>query len=112
SLPASAHACGINFAVDVEVPVQGSNNTFALGRAATCSPYRGRAQIGADTLTLRRVESEPSEPEAGRIQVYASRLAAGASQLMFADGSVPGVVDEDHRVHNFVVRAYYVARDS
>jgi type IV pilus assembly protein PilW len=111
-LPPLAHMCGINYAVDVALPVQGSNNTFALGRAAKCSAYQGRAQVGADTLTLRRVETEASPPEAGRIQVYASRLAAGANQLMFADGQVPGSLDNDHRVQNFLVRAYYVARDS
>src|SRR5262249_46811528 len=51
-LPKSAHVCGINFAVDVAVPVQGSNNTFALGRGATCGAYQGHPQGGADTLTL------------------------------------------------------------
>lgn len=108
----SAHACGINFAIDVAVPVQGSNNTFALGRGATCGAYQAHAQVGADTLTLRRVETEASSAEAGRIQLYASRLAAGANQLMFVDGQAPGTVDDDHHVHNFIVRTYYVARDS
>jgi type IV pilus assembly protein PilW len=111
-LPSSAQMCGINYAVDVALPVQGSNNAFALGRGAKCAAYQGRPQIGADTLTLRRVETEAGPPEAGRIQVYASRLAAGANQLMFIDGLVPGTVDKDHRVQNFLVRAYYVARDS
>jgi len=94
------------------MPVQGANNAFALGRGAKCSAYQSHPQVGADTLTLRRVETEASPPEAGRIQLYASRLAAGANQLMFADGQVPGSLDKDHRVHNFLVRAYYVARDS
>jgi hypothetical protein len=31
---------------------------------------------------------------------------------MMADGVAPGPVDENHRVHNLVVRAYYIARDS
>jgi hypothetical protein len=31
---------------------------------------------------------------------------------MFADGNAPGPVDANHRVHDFVVRSYYVARDS
>ena len=112
ALPATAHACGINFAVDVTAPVQGSNNTFALGRGATCTAYQAHPQIRSDTLTLRRVETAAANPDAGRIQVYASRLAGGASHLMFADGKAPGVIDADHRIHNFVVRAYYVSRDS
>src|SRR5690349_18472227 len=57
-LPASAQACGINYAVDVTLPVQGANNAFALGRAAKCGAYQGHPQVGADTLTLRRVETE------------------------------------------------------
>ena len=56
-LPAGAHGCGVNFAVDVSMPVQASNNVFALGRSpgASCGPYQARAQARADTLTLRRV---------------------------------------------------------
>lgn len=112
ALPAGARSCGVNFAVDVMLPVQGSTARPAFGRDATCAAYRGRAQPGADGLTLRRVETEASAPEAGRIQVYASRLVSRTNQLMFADGQAPGAVDVDHRVHNFVVRSYYVARDS
>jgi type IV pilus assembly protein PilW len=111
-LPTSAHVCGINYAVDVALAVQGSNNAFALGRGATCGAYQSHPQTGADTLTLRRVETEASAADAGRIQVYASRLDAGAGQLMFLDGQAPGSVDDDHHVQNFLVRAYYVARDS
>jgi hypothetical protein len=31
---------------------------------------------------------------------------------MFTDGNAPGALDANHRIHDFVVRAYYVARDS
>jgi type IV pilus assembly protein PilW len=112
SLPPGAHACGVNFAVDVTSPVQGSNDVFALGRSATCKPYQARSRAGSDTLTLRRVATQPSDPEAGRIQIYASRLTSRTSQLMFADGNAPGVIDAGHRVHDMLVRTYYVARDS
>jgi type IV pilus assembly protein PilW len=112
ALPPGAHACGVNFGVDVSLPVQGSNDVFALGRGATCTPYRNHAQTGADTLTLRRVETQPTRAEAGRMQIYASRLASRTDQLMFADGIAPGPLDANHRIHNLVVRTYYVARDS
>jgi type IV pilus assembly protein PilW len=113
-LPAGAHACGVNFVVDVSMPLQGSNDVFALGRgrAAGCDAYQGRPQPGADTLTIRRVATQVSVLEAGRVQVYASRLTSRTSQLMFADGDAPGIVDDDHRVQNLVVRSYYIARDS
>jgi len=112
-LPPGAHACGVNFAVDVSTPVQGSNNVFDMGRARTgCNPYSSGAQAGADTLTIRRAETEPSAPESSRLQIYASRFTSRTAQLLFVDGNAPGVVDTDHRIHNFVVRTYYIARDS
>ena len=113
-LPSGAHSCGVNFAVDVSTTVQGSNNRFALGRApvAACNPYQGRAAIGADTLTLRRVETQASSAEANRLQIYASRNTSRSAQYLFSDGKAPGPVDESHEVHNLVVRSYYIARDS
>jgi type IV pilus assembly protein PilW len=113
-LPAGAHTCGVNFAVDLSTSVQGSNGAFAFGRspAGPCNPYQGRAQLGADTLTMRRVQTQSSPAEGGRLQVYASRHTSRSSQWLFADGTPPGPVDDDHRVHNVVVRGYYIARDS
>jgi type IV pilus assembly protein PilW len=110
---AGAHACGANFALDMYTPVQGSNNGFALGRtpAASCEPYGAGAVAGTDTLVLRRVAVRDSAPEAGRLQMYASRLAS-RDHFLFFDGDAPGPVDGDHRVLDLVVRAYYVARDS
>src|SRR5689334_15760987 len=47
-LPPSAQACGINYAVDVALPVQGANNVFALGRGAKCVAYQSHPQLAAD----------------------------------------------------------------
>ncbi len=112
-LPAGAHVCGVNFAVDVMMPVEGSNNAFALGRGRTgCNAYQGRARAGADSLTIRRVETQPAAAESGRMQMYAARFTSLSVQLMFADGNAPGPLDANHRIHNLVVRSYYVAQDS
>lgn len=114
AIPASAHACGVNFAVDVAMPVQGSNDVFELGPGITssCAPT-GEAEPGTDTLTIRRAATEPSAaPAAGRLQIYGSRLRSRTSQLLFADGIAPGALDDDHRIHDLVVRAYYVSRNS
>jgi hypothetical protein len=94
--------------------LQASNNAFLLGpsRTSSCDPYQRRAQLGTDTLTIRRVETRSSLPEANRLQVYASRNSSLSEQLLFADGTAPGALDDDHRVQNLVVRTYYVARDS
>jgi type IV pilus assembly protein PilW len=113
-LPPGAHSCGVNFAVDVSMPVQGSNNAFAMGRPPVpgCDAYQGRPQIGADTLTTRRVSTQTSIAEANRLQLFASRDTSRSAQFMFADGNAPGPIDDDHQVHDLVVRTYYVARDS
>lgn len=113
-LPPGAHACGVNFAVDVSMPLQGSNNAFALGRSSTssCNAYQGRAQVGADTLTARRVTTQTAIAEANRLQIYAVRDTSRSAQFMFVDGNAPGPIDDHHRVHDLVVRTYYIARDS
>jgi type IV pilus assembly protein PilW len=114
TLPASAQACGTNFAVDVLRPVQGSNDGFALGPGATsaCDPYGAGAVAAADTLTLRRVSTQTSAARAGRLQVFASRLASRTAQQMFFDGVAPATVDDDNRIQDLVVRSYYLSRDS
>lgn len=113
-LPPGAHVCGVNFAVDVLMPVQGSNNEFLLGRdaASGCDAYGGRPLPPADTLTIRRAGTQPAEPQANRLQLYARRLKSHTSHLLFADGVAPGPRDEHNEVHDLIVRTYYVARDS
>jgi type IV pilus assembly protein PilW len=114
-LAASAHACGINFAVDVLRPVQGSNDEFALGPNATaaCNPFGAGVVPDTDTLTLRRASTESVDAaEDGRLQIYASRLRSRTAQLLFADGVEPGIIDDDNVIHDLLVRAYYVSQDS
>jgi type IV pilus assembly protein PilW len=113
-LPPGAHVCGVNFALDVSMPVQGSNGSFALGRdaQAACRPYQSGAAGGADTLTVRRADLREAAPEANRLQIFASRFTALTAQQLFFDGRAPGPIDENHRVHDFLVRSYYVARDA
>jgi type IV pilus assembly protein PilW len=113
-LDASAQACGTNFAIDVLVPVQGSNDAFDLGPAATaaCAPFGAGAADGSDTLTLRRASTEPVDLQAGRLQIFASRLNSQKSQALFLDGVAPAAIDDDNRVHDLLVRTYYVSSDS
>ena len=114
NLPGGAHDCGTNFAIDVLTPVQGSNDSFALGPSAgaSCAPYGAGAVNGADTLTIRRVETVTAAPEADRLQLYASRLRSRSAQQLFVDGNAPGPVDADNEIHNLVVRAYYLSQDA
>ena len=114
-LPAGAHDCGINFAVDLELPVQGSNNSFAPGSGArACAPTAsaGSAHPESDTLTVRHASLKSVPPHAGRLQLYVRRLAASGFQDLFFDGHAPGPVDQDNEVRDLEVRTYYIANNS
>jgi type IV pilus assembly protein PilW len=114
-LPAGAHDCGVNFAVDLEFPVQGSNNSFAIGvDARDCAPTAsaGGARPGADTLTVRHASTAVSRPLAGRMQLYSRRLEAHGPVELFADGRAPGPMDSEAEVRDLEVRSYYIANDS
>jgi type IV pilus assembly protein PilW len=114
-LPAGAHDCGVNFAVDLLQPVQGSDNHFALGRdAGDCEPAAsaGRASETADTLTVRRGSLAVATPRAGRVQLYSAALSSVSPLRLFADGNPPGPVDADHEIRDLEVRSYYIATDS
>ncbi|MBV6417095.1 MAG: hypothetical protein CMLOHMNK_01732 [Steroidobacteraceae bacterium] len=114
NLPGGAHDCGTNFAVDLLTPVQGSNEAFLLGpgAGAACAPYGAGAVATADTLTIRRADTRIAAPEAGRLQIYASRLRSRSTQQLFVDGNAPGPVDADNEIHDLVVRAYYLSQDA
>lgn len=114
-LSADAHDCGVNFAVDLEWPVQGTNNRYGLGTAAPdCAPTAsaGGARAGADTLTVRFAARAISPPLAGRLQLYSRRLQSHAALELFADGRAPGPTDDDAEIRDLEVRSYYVANDS
>ncbi|MBK6597343.1 MAG: PilW family protein [Proteobacteria bacterium] len=113
-LAASAQSCGVNFAVDVLTPIQGSNDGLVDGMPFTCalSAAAGGIAPNTDTLTIRHAGFEPVAPRDGRVQLYASRLTSRTAQRLFADGQAPGVVNADNQIRDLVVRAYYVANNS
>lgn len=115
ALPASAHACGDNFAVDLAQPVGGDNNGFVLGRnrRSTCAPRDG-ARAGADTLTLRRANTDAAIADSGRLQLLVSRLDARQRWLLL-DGvlpAAPALQAGRVELHDLEVHSYYVANSS
>lgn len=114
-LPAGAHDCGTNFAVDVALPVQGNNNVYGAGvNARDCAPtaVAGGARLGADSLTVRHASRSLAVPLAGRLQLYSQRLLAHASLDLFADGHAPDVTNDDAQIRDLEVRSYYIANNS
>jgi type IV pilus assembly protein PilW len=115
ALPAGTHDCGINFALDLELPVQGSDNSFAPGAGARdCAPTAaaGGARAGSDTLTVRHASLKSVPPHAGRLQLFTRRLDAFGFLDLFFDGQAPGPRDADNEVRDLEVRTYYIANNS
>lgn len=114
-LPAGAHDCGSNFAVDLSWPVQGANNAFGTGiDARDCAPTAsaGGARAGADTLTLRHTSLATTAPRAGRLQLYARRIDSLGPVSLFADGHAPGPLDAHSEIRDLEVHTYYIAKNS
>lgn len=115
ALPAGAQVCGAGFATDLARPAQGSNNGYLLDASATdCAPTGSAdgALAGADTLTVRHASLEVATPRAGRVQLYARRLASQEPLELFADGRAPGPVDRDCEIRDLEIHLYYVANTS
>jgi len=89
--------CGPDWSIDLDRPLQ----AWSSGWPLTCAPYAGATPRGA-VLALRRVETRPAAPEAGRLQVQADFW--GGRLVADADPLPPG-----HEAHDLVARAYYVS---
>jgi prepilin-type N-terminal cleavage/methylation domain-containing protein len=112
-LPAGAHECGTNFAIDLSQPVQMSNNSYPeIADGCEPSAVAGGARAGSDTLTIRHASLETVEPRAGRLQVYSRRLESQGFVSLFADGNAPGPVDHHSEIRDLEVRTYYVSNNS
>lgn len=106
-LPAPA-LCGADWALDLGIPVTGSNNIYAL----PCPPDPGGiglAQPNSDTVTTRRTTVAASPLEAGRLQIQTTRIQG----QLFADGIVPPSFNPaESQTHNLLINTYYVAASS
>jgi len=102
-LPAPA-TCGADWALDLNRPLEGDNNVFAL----PCGPVGG-AQANSDTVTTRRATVAATPLQAGRLQIQSTRIQG----QLFADGAIPaGFTVADSETHDLLVNSYYVAASS
>ena len=113
-VPAGTHDCGANFAVDLTLPAQMTNNSYPVIAGNRCAPtaVAGGARAGSDTLTLRHASLETSAPRTGRLQVYSQRLEGDDHVTLFGDGVAPGPVDDHAEVRDLEVHTYYIANHS
>ncbi len=98
--------CGIGWALDLTLAVDGQNNNFGLPCAA--KGVDG-AQPNSDVLTIRRATVATQALEAGRLQIQTTRVQGE----LFADGVIPsGFNPLESETHNLLVNSYYVAARS
>ncbi len=116
SPPGGVATCGNNFAIDLMMTVQGSND--ANGPIDKCKPPTATGtNAGAyvdktDTLTIRRSATEDAEEaSASRVQLYINALKR-SNQYLFSSDAAPGPIDDSRVVRNLIVRTYYVAENS
>jgi prepilin-type N-terminal cleavage/methylation domain-containing protein len=112
----AAQSCGDNFAVDLAVPLQGSDNRYAMGpnAVAACDARSGGARTGTDTLTIRRAATPLTTASAGRLQLLIDRLDS-THRYLLADGVLPSgttLQPDLLELHDLQVRSYYIANDS
>jgi type IV pilus assembly protein PilW len=111
AIPAAALACGDDWALNIAMTVDGSDNDFTLPCAPTGT---GGAQEDSDVVTVRRATVLPVADQNGRLQVQTTRVAG----QLFIDGNptlcVPAGagLPVNCTTHNLLVNSYYVAANS
>lgn len=113
ALPPRIHDCGPDYALNLERPVEGTDNHYPAA-APGCAPTAaaGGASASADTLTVRHLSIETAAPHSGRLQAYSAARGFMMPVRLFADGHAPGTVDRDHEIRDVEVRRYYIANHS
>ena len=105
--------CGDDWAFDLALPIDGSDNAYNLACAAN-----GGSQGNSDVVTIRRASVQPVALEAGRLQVKSTRIQGE----LFEVGAVPPAFlpVTNHPItgapssatHNLMVNSYYVSPTS
>lgn len=101
--------CGANFARDLMLNLDGSNNAYRRNTAFTfgCAAYTGGAVASADTITIRRASANLATTTTGRLQICSTRIAGQLVTDSSACTAAPA-----GQVNDLIVHAYYVAQNS
>ncbi len=110
TLGSNASVCGVGWVLDLDNPVDGTNNGYGLA----CAEQAGStAQAQSDVLTVRRASVAPAAPTAGRLQIQSTRMQG----KIFVGATIPTGFDITGTppasvTHNLMVSSYYVADNS
>jgi len=113
--------CGERWALDMALPVDGNNNTYALACDPPTTPINIVAMADSDVLTVRRATVDPTTDPLpvssggqgglvdGKLYVQTTRTQGE----LFSNATIPAAYDPaESSTHEVIVNSYYVATDS
>lgn len=107
SLPLPVTDCGVDWVLNLALPIDGINNGYGLTCVAT-----GGSQVSSDVITVRRASVLPVDPTVvgvGRLMIQTTRIQGE----IFEGVAIPtGFSPADSATHNLIVTSYYVSPNS
>lgn len=99
--------CGINWTVDLDRAIDGTNNDYAWPACAA----GGGAQAGADSFVVRRVSEDPVVPAANTMHVQSARYE---DSQVFIGATIPAgyLPPPASQTHRLIVNGYYISAAS
>jgi type IV pilus assembly protein PilW len=105
------HRCGTNYARDLMLNLDGSNNAFKRNKTldfpSSCAPYGAGAVASADTLTVRRASTNDGTAGTGRLQICSNRMAAA-----LVTDSTGCTAAPSGKISDLITHTYYISQDS
>jgi type IV pilus assembly protein PilW len=97
----AALICGATHAIDVELAVTGTNNSYPF--SGSCAAFSGAAAAAADTLTIRHASASTSAPAVNKLHICSTRVAGEIMRNTACGGG---------ELHDLVVNSYYIGTQS
>jgi type IV pilus assembly protein PilW len=97
--------CGVNWSINLDNAVGGTNNGYGWACAAF-----GAAQPGADTLEIRRVSEDPVVPVPNTMYVQSARFRDG--QIFVGAAVPPDFLAATSATHQLMTSGFYVSQNS
>lgn len=98
--------CGVNWTINLDQAVQGSNNSYPWGCAGLAP-----VEVNADTLVVRRASEDPVVPQVGGLHLQSVRGTAN-SQIFVGTVLPAGFNPATSQTFRLLANGYYVSRTS